>query len=701
MADLSDLPAVPEPAPVKPRLSAGLIAPLAFVAAAALALLAGEGLASFVESRSAEVIRTRMLTDGYPWAHVETDGLIVTMTGTAPTEAQRFAAINLASTVVDSGRVRDEFEVQPAIVVAPPRFSVEMLRNDDGVQLIGLLPDGEDRSHLTDAATALKSDVATMDMLETATYPAPAGWEDALDFGITALKLLPRSKISVAADGVSIVAIAGSDTEKREFEAALAQSAPKGLKVTTRISAPRPVLTPFTLRFVIDAKGARFNACSADTDQARTRILAAAQAAGAEGDQSCTIGLGVPSPSWAQATSLAIHALAQMGGGTVTFSDADITLQAGDTVAQAAFDTAVGELRAALPDVFSLDARMPEKTLVAAGPVEFTARLDPKTHRAELRGRLSDDRMQAAVASFAKARFGADKVYVATLPDPTLPDGWTERVLAGLQALANLDSGALLVRNDTVEVSGVSGSQNASDTISQLLSDRLGQGKTFKIDVSYDKALDPMAGLPTPQECLDRMEAVLARQKISFDPGSAELDSVSGAVMDGLTLALKNCDHIKLEIGGHTDAQGSVPGNLALSQARAETVMVALQGRQVDVSGMRAVGYGEGVPIADNGTETGRETNRRIEFSLIDLPRGEVPSKGLDAFALKPAGAATGGAKGSASKPALAFPTQTDAAAPDKSADTGTDAATLETATDGTALAPDQPTVRPKTRPAK
>ncbi|MBI1170807.1 OmpA family protein [bacterium] len=641
----------------------------------------GAGLARLVESRSAEVVRTRMLTEGFSWAHVSTDGLIVTMTGTAPTEAQRFAAINLASTLVDPGRVRDEFDVQPATVVAPPRFSVEMLRNDDGVQLIGLVPEGEDRGHLTGAAEALKSDLATMDMLETATYPAPTGWEDALNYGITALKLLPRSKISVAADGVSIIAIATSEIEKRQFEAALSRAAPKGLHVTTSISAPRPVLTPFTLRFVLDAKGARFNACSADTEAARARIIAAARAAGATGDPICTVGMGVPSPSWAQATTLAIHALTEMGSGTVTFSDADVSLQAGDTVTQASFDRAVGELRAALPDVFSLDAKMPQKAVVAAGPVEFTARLDAKTHRAELRGRLGDDRMQAAVASFAKARFGADKVYVATLLDPTLPDGWTERVLAGLQALANLDSGDLLVRNDTVEVSGISGSQTASDTISQLLSDRLGQGKTFKVDVTYDKALDPMAGLPTPQECLDRVQAVLAKQKITFDPGSAELDAASGAVMDSLAVALKNCDGIKLEIGGHTDAQGSTQGNLALSQARAETVMVALQGRQVDVSQMRAVGYGEGVPIADNGTEAGREQNRRIEFTLLDQP-GEVPAaKGLTGMV----------APGDSAVPddGTAAVAQADAGAnPD-----------AETAPDGTSLAPDQPTIRPRARP--
>lgn len=581
-----------------------------FAAAALLSFGAAWGLAEAIEGATLRAVKVKLVASGHDWADVTTDGLTVTLTGTAQSEAQRFAVTSLVAQLVGPGRIDSQIEVTPPKRVEAPRFSVEILRGDEGVQLNGLLPEGEDLARLTEAAKALPG--TPMTTLETAAYAAPEGWDQALAFGTQALTLLPRAKISVSAEAVRVVAIAGSEVEKRQWEATLARSAPPGVKVQVDIAAPRPVLTPFTLRYVLDQRGGRFDACSADTEAAKAKILSAAGI-----EAACTVGMGVPSPSWAEATSAAIAAVKAMGGGVVTFSDADITLEAGPEVTQAAYDQALGDLRAALPDVFSLDARQAEKA-TAAPPVLFTATLDAKSHMAQLRGPLGDERMTKAVAALARSHFGVARVQMATVVAPGLPEGWTARVFAGLDALAVLDSGMLMVRADQVEVTGVSGLKTASDRISQLLSGKLGQGQSFKVNVNYDKALDPMAGLPTPTECLERVQSVLERRKITFDPGSAEIAADSAGVMDALATALRNCGPIRIEIGGHTDAQGSAGGNLALSKARAQAVLVALQGRTVDVSGMTATGYGEGVPIADNGTEAGREANRRIEFKLMD-----------------------------------------------------------------------------------
>lgn len=599
---------------------AALSAPIAFIAAGLLSLLTAYGAVLLIERLSAQGVKSMLLTEGITWADVTTDGLQVHLIGIAPNEAARYRVVNLVGAQVDSARIRDDLEVTAVKAVEAPRFSLEILRNDDGIQIIGLLPNIESENALISTAQKLANEAPFTEMIETAAYPPSPEWEAALAFGVKAFEMLPRSKISISADRVTITAIATSISEKRLFDTELGRAKPQGVRTQIDVSAPRPVITPFTLRFVKDAAGQRFDACAADTDLARSLILSAAAKAGATGAD-CTIGLGVPSPSWSTAAVAGIAAVADLSSATLTFRDADVTLQAGSDVSQSDFDRIVGDLEAALPQLFSLNATLePPPEGRSAGPSEFRAVLNQETGRIEMRGRVTDDLLRIAVDNFAKAEFGSNNVYQATVLDANLPDGWPLRVLAGLQALAELEGGSMTARADIVEVTGVTGSTAARARISQILSDKLGQGQAFRVDVTYDRMLDPIASLPTPQECVDRVTKVLATNKIIFPPASSDIDKAADRLMDSLAEALKDCSAIKIEIGGHTDGQGSDEGNLALSQARAEAVLVAVQGRRVDVSGFVAKGYGETVPLGDNATEDGREANRRIEFKLIADP---------------------------------------------------------------------------------
>lgn len=610
------------------RLTPLLASLAAFVLAALLAVLAATGAVGLVEERTRAEIEGRLAAAGVGWVTVQTDGLQVRLSGTAPDEAARFRAVNLAGAEIEPSRIRDDLEVAAAKAIEAPRFSVEILRNDSEIQLIGLIPAATDREALAGRIAAIAGDGRVTDMLETADFPEPEGWTAALDFSLAALKDLPRSKISVAPMRVEVTAIADSEAQKLALEKQIAAAVPEGLVSLMAISAPRPVLTPFTLRFVIDEAGARFDACSADTEAARTRILAAAQAAGMTAPARCDIGLGTPSTHWATAAETGIAALAGLGQGALTFSDADVTLVAAPGTDQALYDRVIGEFEAALPDAFSLKAELPKpEQAAAAGPAEVTATLAKDSGKLEIRGRLTDELLRAAVNSYAQAEFGIGNVYLATRLDPDLPQGWPVRVLAGLKALAQLDHGSLTVRPETVIVTGVSGSQMARARIAQILSSSLGQGETFSVNVTYDEELDPLAALPTPEECAADVTAALARQKITFEPGSAEIAGAAAPLMDELAKILADCPGVAMEVAGHTDSQGRESSNLSLSQARAEAVVLALQGRQVNVSGLTAVGYGETRPIADNQIEEGREANRRIEFTLV-LPAVAVPAPG-------------------------------------------------------------------------
>jgi len=606
------------------RLSSTTLALLAFLLAAALMVSVAYAAARVIESRTGKVVAARLADASIDWITVDTDGLQVVLTGTAPNEAIRFRAVNMVGSLIDSSRIRDQLDVTPASAVQAPDFSVKMLRTEDGIQLIGLMPDipaegGMSKEALAEAASLLTPDDGLADFLETATYPAPPTWEPALAFGLQALGLLERSKVSVEAKVVEITAISDSEAEKQTFEEDLRALAPQGVRLILDISAPRPVITPFTLRFVVDADGARFDSCSADTERARSMILAAGARAGVAGNPVCTIGLGTPTPRWADAVVRAIGAVAEIGSGTITFSDADVTLLAGSEVSQAAFDKVVGELETGLPDAFSLTSTQEKLASAPQGPAEFTATL-AEDGKVVLRGRLTDAMQRSAVDAYARAAFEGAEVLTATRLDDTLPDGWPVRVLAGLAALAEVEHGSLLVRADTVEVTGVTGSLETRRKITQILSGELGQGQTFRVNVRYDEALDPIASLPTPEECAADVNAEIMRTKITFTPASAELAATARPVLDALAAILIKCPPMQMEIGGHTDSQGSEDGNKKLSQDRAESVLLALQGRRVDTSGMTAVGYGEATPIADNETEEGREANRRIAFVLQGPP---------------------------------------------------------------------------------
>jgi OmpA-OmpF porin, OOP family len=598
----------------------------AFALAAGASLLAASYSVKVVEERSEIEIRQALDLNGLTWAEVEADGLRVMMAGRAPTEALRFRALSLAGSVVDAARLIDEIEVAPAADLDPPRFSAEVLRNTAGLSVIGLIPESSDRDAIIEGFAAMDEDMLVSDLLETADYPAPEGWEDALAFAMNAVQDLPRAKVSVDAGRVVVTAIADSAEDKADMEARLRRSAPPALRVTLNITAPRPVISPFTLRFVIDDTGARFDSCSADTAATQTQIMGAAFSAGLPRPGRCTIGMGVPTPNWGEAVEKAIAALSRLGQGTLTFSDADVTLTAAEGTNPALFDRIIGELETALPEVFVLNAVLPVTEDNSAGPTEFTATLSPEG-QVQLRGRIGSENMREVADSFAKAKFGSENVYTAARVVPDLPEDWIRRVLTGIEALGFLDNGAVIVTADRIALSGRSGNADASDTISRLMVEKLGGKSDFEIDVTYVEALDPVAALPTPEECEEQIASIVAEGKINFEPGSATVDASALRTMDRIAEVLRNCGDLKLEVQGHTDSQGREEMNLSLSQARAESVLNELRARRVLTSNFIAKGYGEAQPIANNDTEEGREANRRIDFRLINpepsLPKGD------------------------------------------------------------------------------
>lgn len=108
-------------------------------------------------------------------------------------------------------------------------------------------------------------------------------------------------------------------------------------------------------------------------------------------------------------------------------------------------------------------------------------------------------------------------------------------------------------------------------------------------------------------------ETVSVKLAVIFDTNSAEVKE--GYIEDIRNLAkfMNQYENTEVTVEGHTDNSGSDAYNKALSQRRADAVRnVLIQRMEIEPDRVKAVGYGEERPTADNNTAEGREANRRV-----------------------------------------------------------------------------------------
>lgn len=116
--------------------------------------------------------------------------------------------------------------------------------------------------------------------------------------------------------------------------------------------------------------------------------------------------------------------------------------------------------------------------------------------------------------------------------------------------------------------------------------------------------------------CQKRVDDYLKDRRVTFKTGQAELASSSLPVLAMIAGIARGCG-AAFEVASHTDDRGDAAVNEKLSQRRAEAAVRYLVQSGVPPEQLRAVGYGETQPVADNATAEGREANRRLEFRII------------------------------------------------------------------------------------
>ncbi len=201
-------------------------------------------------------------------------------------------------------------------------------------------------------------------------------------------------------------------------------------------------------------------------------------------------------------------------------------------------------------------------------------------------------------------QLGGTKVFEGKIPASAI-DSWMEGVRANVKGIIDItyDKASpiftyVVRRNDgNIWISYIAKSTSGYLVIAQekgfeatakiLAADELKKqiDSTGKVDLQVNFATDKTDILPESQPQIDEVYNLL-----QADP------------------------ELKLSINGHTDSTGSKAHNQSLSEGRAHSVVATLISRGIAADRMKAAGFGDTRPVADNETEEGKAKNRRVEL---------------------------------------------------------------------------------------
>ncbi len=168
------------------------------------------------------------------------------------------------------------------------------------------------------------------------------------------------------------------------------------------------------------------------------------------------------------------------------------------------------------------------------------------------------------------------------------------------------------------------------------------QKEPFRLYVNENKLINLPKAFPISSEKMDRLrfedgaamvsniriaagnpdmrnklitEGKLVSYGIYFDVNSDKVKSESYGTLKQITDVLKENASVKINIVGHTDADGNDVSNLYLSKRRAASVKAELvYGFGIAATRITTDGKGKSQPLATNNSNTNKALNRRVEF---------------------------------------------------------------------------------------
>lgn len=555
-------------------------------------------------------------------------------------------------------------------IESPYRWSAE--KTNTQIVLSGFVPSAEDRKALFDGAKAEFPDLVIIDRMEIAAGQ-PRGFARVATMALAQLSRLRSGQAALVDTTLTLTGLAADQVVGEAIDGDFRRIVPSGYDASTALTYAQvtpPQVNPFTTGLDVTAEVIKLTGY-VPSEQARSSLLSSVEQEfpGRRIVDELSLGSGQPE-TWRACLDAGIAGIAKLGGGLFELSDRRLDLRG-----KSDDET----LAAGLPgDVRALANRACEtnvQVLVDVPPepdLTWRARRDD-TDGLVLEGDVPDAQTRAALIDAATKLFSDVSVTDRMTVAGGYAKKWRSVSLTALSSLAKLRNGEAVITGQELLLRGEAKDTAVAAAVKDQLAHNLATGyrgrdiitvrseamiwaeeearkklaaqaeaereaaeaqrlkdeearRRADAEAAEAKRLADANRLRTASEiqdlkqeadkCQSLLKSANAEGAIRFRFASAALDKKSHGTLDKLVTIAETCPQFRIEIEGHTDAEGRPDRNLTLSQERAQSVVDYLVNAGVPPSRLKAVGYGETRPVAPNDTAANRARNRRIEFAV-------------------------------------------------------------------------------------
>lgn len=507
--------------------------------------------------------------------------------------------------------------------VSPYVFSA--VEKESGVTLDGFVPNDDIRKTLVEAAAKTTSGNVT-DNLQIGTGE-PAGFADIANFGVSRLGDFSTGTVSLSDLDLSIRGTALSpDAYDAATNAASGAIPANGNVVLSEIT--RSTVTPYTFSAIKNADSVTLSGfVSSEAEQTSAVDFATKSNPGVSVVDQLVIANGVPNGvEWGNANSLAIKEVSALSAGSASITDNQYTIE-GMAKTVADFDAVKAEANAPLSAGLKLakeDVRLP----IASPYIWKLSNIGEGA--AELSGFMLNAEAIDKNAKQSMALLGGKSVANNLTRAGGAPDKLADAIAVGTKAVSRLKDGVAEISDSQLMVSGEAATDSEAADIRSNVEKLVPAGFTGKHNITVKKVVVPkpepkpepvvvQAPKPVakPIDCQMLIGESVNKETILFETNKSVIKQESFPLLQRVIAAVQQCPTATIEVSGHTDSDGSEGYNQRLSEDRANAVRVYLVSNGIFAGRLKAVGFGEAKPVADNATDEGKAMNRRIDFTVV------------------------------------------------------------------------------------